>query len=888
MGQIGQTSLAVVPTMKGLRSKVNAESRAAAKLAGRSMSDEFGKAGEASGRLFGRKYKPGLLELQRDVQNTTRANAQATAAWSAANRKNADVLGQVRVAQAKLNDAVTKYGADSTQAITAQERLASAQRRSEETGVRLAAAQERLNASKASMQKATEAATRAQERSSTVMDRMRDTAGSLATYLREKLGGGLSSVWEGIKRGASAAGAAIGTSIKAGAAVAGIAVAGLLAKMTIGGWNRLTSIENAQAKMKGLGFAAEDIQAAMDGASASVDGTAFSLDEMASAASVAMAAGLKPGAQLNAYMKTLKNAAAAANVPLSEMGPILNKVQTAGRAYTMEINQIADRGLPIWTKLQEAYGVTADELRDMVSRGEVDTATFMRVMDEMTGSVADAMGNTSTAKIRNFSTALSKLGADMLQGLFPIIGPLFDALKSGVQMIQAVLAPAFAKLGDSTSGVQAKLQGFTDKWLEIKDKIAAGGDPLALISESFPKFGAALEKLRDLVLGLPDALGTFASMWGPIAEAIKPVAEQLGPVLGEALKKVAESLLPVLPLLGETLLDAVVQLAPPLTDLLVALVPLVPPLVDLLAALAPIAAEIVNFLMPAILWLMEFGFAPMMKLLDMLGRYFGGEINFMQFITELQQMGGPIAELGMFFFDLGVKIGTAVAAIIQIVATIATTISAVFLRIQTIIQTALGVISSVWNSIWSGLVNAVVGFVSGIVSNVNQIGSTISGIRNTVMNALSGIGSWLVNSGRALIDGFISGIRNMIGAVGDAVSGIVDFARGFFPNSPAKRGPLSGSGWRELRKSGEAYMDQWIGGVQDEAAAFSLPNLVSDVTANTASLRSLSVESSAAAREAAGPSVVIEGNVYGNPEEVVDEMEAQKRRANAVYRIERA
>lgn len=826
MTQIGQASLAIVPVMKGLRSKVNGESRAAAKLAGRSMADEFGKAGEASGRLFGRKYKPGLLELQRDVQSATRANAQATAEWSAANRKNEDVLGQVRVAQSKLNDAVKKYGADSTQAITAQERLASAQRRSEETGVRLAAAQERLRASKASMVQATEAATRAQERSSTVMGRMRDTAGGLATYLREKLGGGLSTVWEGIKRGAAAAGAAIGTSLKAGAVVAGVAIAGLLTQMTIGGWNRLTSIENAQAKMKGLGFAAEDIKAAMDGASAAVDGTAFSLDEMASAASVAMAAGLKPGAQLNAYMKTLKNAAAAANVPLSEMGPILNKVQTAGKAYTQEINQIGERGLPIWTKLQEAYGVTAEKLREMVSSGEVDAATFMRVMDEMTGSVADAMGDTSTAKISNFRTALSKLGADMLQGLYPVIGPLFDALKSGVQMIQAVLAPAFAKLGESTSGVQEKLQGFTDKWLEIKDKIAAGGDPLALISESFPKFGEALEKIRDAVLGLPEVLGMFGELWGPIAEAMKPVAEQLGPVLGEALKAVADALLPILPMLGETLLDAIVQLAPPLAELLVALVPLVPPLVELLAALAPIAAEIVNFLMPAILWLMEFGFAPLMEIFDLLGRYFGGEISPMQFISELQEMGGPIAELGMFFYDLGFKIGTAIETIKQVVATVVGTIAAVFAHIQAIIQIALNIIAGVWNSIWSGLVNAVVGFVSGIVSNVNRIGSTISGIRDTVVNALSGIGSWLVDSGKALIDGFISGIKNMIGAVGDAVGGIVDFARGFFPNSPAKRGPLSGAGWRKLRESGGAYIDQWVGGVEDGARAFDLDGIM--------------------------------------------------------------
>ena len=66
------------------------------------------------------------------MQQTTRANAAATSAWSQANRSHLNAVGQVRVAQAKLNDVVAKYGSESSQAVTAQERLASAQRRAED------------------------------------------------------------------------------------------------------------------------------------------------------------------------------------------------------------------------------------------------------------------------------------------------------------------------------------------------------------------------------------------------------------------------------------------------------------------------------------------------------------------------------------------------------------------------------------------------------------------------------------------------------------------------------------------------------------------------------------------------------------------------------------
>jgi len=98
------------------------------------------------------------------------------------------------------------------------------------------------------------------------------------------------------------------------------------------------------------------------------------------------------------------------------------------------------------------------------------------------------------------------------------------------------------------------------------------------------------------------------------------------------------------------------------------------------------------------------------------------------------------------------------------------------------------------------------------------------------MGALSGVGTWLLDSGKALIQGFIDGITGMVGGIGDAVGGVIDWARGFFPNSPAKRGPLSGSGWVRLRHSGAAVMEQFGLGLGDApmdefGGALALPQI---------------------------------------------------------------
>ena len=76
------------------------------------------------------------------------------------------------------------------------------------------------------------------------------------------------------------------------------------------------------------------------------------------------------------------------------------------------------------------------------------------------------------------------------------------------------------------------------------------------------------------------------------------------------------------------------------------------------------------------------------------------------------------------------------------------------------------------------------------------------------------MGTFLLDSGRALIQGFIDGIKGMVGAIGDAVGGVLDFAKSFFPHSPAKRGPFSGSGYTS--HSGVALARDFAGGIDSQ------------------------------------------------------------------------
>lgn len=227
-----------------------------------------------------------------------------------------------------------------------------------------------------------------------------------------------------------------GAAKRAGKVVAGLAatvagVGGAIGALALkGGFERALNIEDARAQLKGLGHDVGTIDQVMNDALASVKGTAFGLGEAATLAGSAVAAGIKPGKELESQLRLVADAAALTKTDINEMGSIFTKVWTSGRVGTEELNQLADRGIPIWTALADAYGVSADELRKMVSSGKVDAETFATVMEETVGGAALAMGDTTRGAFKNMMAALSRAGESFLKGVFPSFKTGLDGITS--------------------------------------------------------------------------------------------------------------------------------------------------------------------------------------------------------------------------------------------------------------------------------------------------------------------------------------------------------------------------------------------------------------------------------------------------------------------------
>src|SRR5690606_39340172 len=113
---------------------------------------------------------------------------------------------------------------------------------------------------------------------------------------------------------------------------------------------------------------------------------------------------------------------------------------------------------------------------------------------------------------------------------------------------------------------------------------------------------------------------------------------------------------------------------------------------------------------------------------------------------------------------------------------------------------------------WQGAQRAASRLLRAVGRGGSNAGDEVGELAGRAVEALGNVGRALFESGKALIQGFIDGIQSMVSAVGNAVSGVLDFVGGFFPNSPAKRGPFSGRGWTLY--SGRAVVEDFAAGMR--------------------------------------------------------------------------
>src|SRR5690625_4685882 len=118
---------------------------------------------------------------------------------------------------------------------------------------------------------------------------------------------------------------------------AAAAVGGIVASL---GWKRLVSLDTAQAKLKGLGYTAEDVSRVTSDVATALEGGMMTLGEGVSVAAGAMAAGVEQGEELRRHIELVDAAAVGMNTSVDETNQIFNRIMNSTGSWLEELMMI--------------------------------------------------------------------------------------------------------------------------------------------------------------------------------------------------------------------------------------------------------------------------------------------------------------------------------------------------------------------------------------------------------------------------------------------------------------------------------------------------------------------------------------------------------------------
>lgn len=231
--------------------------------------------------------------------------------------------------------------------------------------------------------------------------------------------------------------------------------------LTQGGITRAMNIEQAKFQLEGLGASWKTVEADIEYA---VKGTAYGLDVAAKACSQLIASNVTAGDEMKTALRGISGLAAMTNSSYEDIANIFTTVAGNGRLMGEQLLQISSRGINAAATLAKHLGVTEQEVREMVSDGEINFETFAEAMDTAFGEHAKDANKTFSGSLANMKAALSRIGADVAGPGLTNLRDIFNALRVDIDHAHETLGPFIAALNKAQTGASK----FIVKFLELK------------------------------------------------------------------------------------------------------------------------------------------------------------------------------------------------------------------------------------------------------------------------------------------------------------------------------------------------------------------------------------------------------------------------------------
>lgn len=606
-----------------------------------------------------------------------------------------------------------------------------------------------------------------------------------------------------------------------------------------GGMSRALNLEQAQTMFKGLKLEWDDYYKSIDNA---VTGTAFSLDSAALVAANLAASGIAAGADMDKALRGVVGTAATFGSELGDIGGIFQKVAAQGKVSGETLQQFADRGVNVTSVLSQALGKTQEEIKDMVSKGQIDFDTFSTAMESAFGDSAQAANETFTGSMSNMQSALNRIGAKFADPIRANAIPVFNSLRKALNAVSGRLDPLvekFTELADRLSGgLTSKIDTFTAA-LERGDSIMSAleetfgaiGSKVAFVVGAFAGIGVAAGALSSIAAVVPGlgtlagilsggaaSAGTFSGALGVLKGAFGLLTSPAGLVIALVLALVGAfahlmatneefrngimaqvsaiggALMPLLQELMAQFVETANYLGTLLLPVLESIVQAVlPPLLSIIQSLIPVMAAVASAVMEVVAAIAPLVVAIAETLIPIIGQV-------LEFVASVVAQVVPLVVTAIN--TISDMVQEYMPLIMEIITMVLTTIQqifdAVWPSIQELVTTVVAVIADLMQTYWPqiqavitsamdvimAVVNAVWPFIQSVITNVmNIIQNVISVVTAAISGDWEGVWTGVSNLLQSIWDGMGNIVSAGIDMISDFISTVPDKILSFFENA---------------------------------------------------------------------------------------------------------
>lgn len=206
-------------------------------------------------------------------------------------------------------------------------------------------------------------------------------------------------------------------------------------------------------------------------------------------------------------MFVLGNIAAATGNNLKELSDIYVKVLGKGKLQAEEINQLAERSVPIIAAVANVMGVAESEVRDLASSGAVTVDVFLAAFDEL-GGKGGRFGNA----MEKLSLTLNGLFSTLKDNLFLLSNEIGQVV-TDVTGVKDTAAATIDVIKSMTSGFAAFAKthpGIVKLGVALAAVLATVGPLLTVVG----LLSMALSSMGLILGGIVALLGTTAAAMG--------------------------------------------------------------------------------------------------------------------------------------------------------------------------------------------------------------------------------------------------------------------------------------------------------------------------------------------------------------------------------------